>query len=249
MRILWLGNSDDVNALVPEEKRMPSVPERFIEERTGHTPEILVRPLWPSSDMAERAGKWVDDFDPHMVCLYVGAYWYSHRSVPLRVQRKLKIVGGPVATAGRRAAESRAFGERRWFHFLRALALKTIGGDAEFTTQQVFERSEATVRRILAKEDRIVVVRAPTQSHDRKVRPGALSHLAMTRKLERMCQMLHVGFVGWDQPPFAIEKPDHMLGDELHIDEEGQARVGADIGEALAAGWLAVHPRALQREP
>ena len=43
--------------------------------------------------------------------------------------------------------------------------------------------------------------------------------------------------------PFAIEKPDNVLADELHIDEEGQELVGADIGEALAAEWLAVHPK------
>ncbi len=128
MRVLWLDNSDDTNELVPEEERAPAVASRIIEERTGQTPELRVRPLWPSAAMPELAASWAEEFAPEMVCLRVGSYSYSYRSVPLRLERRLGFVGKPMARLGGSAASSRAVGERRIFHAFLELALRTVEG-------------------------------------------------------------------------------------------------------------------------
>jgi hypothetical protein len=242
VRLLWLGSSNDLNPLVDEQQRMPHIAARIIHERTGNAPELEIRPLVPSPRMAELAGDWVDEYDPELVCLYVGAYFYSYRSVPLRVRRRFGPIGKPFAKVGWKAAESRTLGERRWFHFLRGAALRTIGGDAQYTSAQVFSRIEATTRRIIANEDRVLLVRGPTDQYERKLPKGMTTHRSMTKKLEQMCDTLHVAFLGWDDPVLDLSGSGHVLGDGLHYKARAHALIAEPLGEALAKAWLEAHP-------
>jgi len=97
------------------------------------------------------------------------------------------------------------------------------------------------VRKLVANEDRIIVVRGPLVAHPSKQDDGRALHTKMTRRLERMCTSLHVGFVGWDEPPVAQGEAGGTLGDNVHTSAEAHARIAEEIGEAMISAWLATH--------
>ena len=240
MKLLWLGSSNDINPQLPEEARVPSIAATIIEEMTGDRPELTVRAVWPNEAMPGLVADWVERFEPDMVCFYFGSYYYSYRSVPLRVQRLLGPLGKPVAAAGFRAAESPRLEEHPAFHTMRRLALRTIGGDTHFTFEQVIDRYEAAVRRILAmRENTVLLVRGPSDEY-----PGGsrqTSHRRVTKLVEEMCVALHVSFLGWDDPPYVIAASDELLGDGMHYDQGPQAFLGKELERALSKAWLVVH--------
>ena len=106
--------------------------------------------------------RWVEESQPDLVYVNTGSYWFLYRSVPLRVERLLGRVGGErLGDAGARVAKSKRWAYNAPFRFTRRVLQATIGGDTNFTTQQVIDRMSDCVRIAARAEGAVVVVKGP----------------------------------------------------------------------------------------
>lgn len=243
VRILRLGNSTDLDERVPEKERSSWLSAQVFSAATGRSPDLTVRAIWPSPGLPPTLDSWIEKHEPQLVFFAVNAYWFTYRSVPERLKRLLGPLGGPAFVAGARVGRSR-FVETRLFHILRRLAGRLIGGDAPFTPEQVLDVVETCLRKIVANEDVVLVVRGPlaAHSHDmgpRIARENAAAWWKVERGLRRLCSSLHIEYAGMDGPDDA--RGSFGSADLVHPDAKGH-RARADMeGRLMARGWLRVH--------
>ena len=165
MRLLFLGNSDDLNPETPEERRAPHLCAQFLSEATGQPCDVIARAIWPSPDLPDLIDRWLDRYEPDLVLFKITWFWYGYESVPIRIERVLGRLGRPIAAVGLRAAATPTVGHSRPFKFGRRMAHRLIGGDSPFTPKQVIEITELCLRRIIAREGTIVVAKG-TATYD-----------------------------------------------------------------------------------
>ncbi len=235
VRILWLGNSDDLGEYVPLEARAHIVAARLLERELGRPVEVVLRAIWPDPELPRIIDGWMERYDPQLVLFKVNAYWYLYRSVPLQIERKLPWMGRYLGSAGAAAGRRRWLSERRLFHAGRDLLLRTVGGASHFTVPEVVETVEVVTRQILQRESAGLVIHPTldhwaTNPHKQKAAHDAISALAGDR---------HVAYLGADPFDPADRPPkDFYAGrDRLHSNEEASAWLGARQAAALLQAW------------
>jgi len=240
--MLRLGSSNDVFPGLPEEDLAPAVCARILEATLGETVETSVRATWPTDDFAERVRGWLARHEPDVVILRVAPYWYKYDSVPLRVERWLGRAGAPIAKAGTRAAASPRIAYNRPFQALRRACYRFVGGDTNFTTDEVIARSTAVIRSIVAREGVVLVVRHcdggkpfERQYHARSWRRRRKVDAA----LRSLCRDLHVPYLSNMDP--TIEGSDGYF-DGVHLQRDGQRRVGEEEAAAVLAALGSAAP-------
>lgn len=159
MRLLFLGNSDDLNPEIPEDERSPSITGRLLQSLIGEPVEVIARTIWPTPDLPDLLDRWLDRYDPDVILFKVTWFWYGYESVPVRLERVLGRAGKPIAGLGLRAASMPRIGHTCAFKFARRAAHRVIGGDATFTPEQVIETVEACLRRVMAREGIVLQVK------------------------------------------------------------------------------------------
>lgn len=246
MKVLRLCDSDDFDEAVPLESRVWSVAQRAMAAELSTDVETVPRLIWPTSDLPERVEKWLDQYQPDFVLLKVNWYWYGYESVPLRVERVLgPRLGKPLASLGLRAADSRTVGHSPVFKQLRRYAHRFIGGDSPFTTAHVVTVMEAVIRRIIAREDVVLLVKGIGLVGNRDdpatgyyVERFGKKVSTVQGSLRRLCEDLHVT---WIDPVTdgrtGFRDPDQERGDGIHRGEWGYRRVGEREGLAMAREW------------
>jgi hypothetical protein len=246
MRVLRLSNSDDFAGDLAPEARAWHVAGELLAAEIGEPVETTTRTIWPTAAVADLVESWLDRYEPDMVFLKVNWYWYGYESVPLRLRRRLPIVGRPLAAAGDGAQKISWVSRTRAFKAARHVANRAIGGDSNFTCDEVIERVQAVIRRIIVRENIIVIVKGTGGGRDAI---GALGPYYARFKpkreyvedtIEAFCRDLGVHYTGIGRVR-TRDEADLDRGDGVHKGAHGLSRVGVLEGEAMVAAWRAEH--------
>lgn len=249
MIVLRLTNSDDLNESVPAAERVGAIAGNRMSEEIGEPVETVTRVIWATYDLPDRIDKWLDQYKPEFVFMKVNWYWYGYESVPLRIERLLgPRFGKPLARLGVRAAESPTVGTKRPFMIARRYAHRVIGGDSPFTTEHVIAVMEATIRRIIAHEQVVLLVKG-TGRRDGHDDPGTWYYAPALRKkiayvedaLREKCAAMHVAWTDIAaQGRLNPADKDMARGDGIHVGRIGQRAMGEKEGLSMAEAWRAV---------
>ncbi len=243
MRVLRLGNSEDLSPGIQDHERGWYIAARELEKVAGEPVEVIVRPIFPTPELPGLLQKWIDEAQPDFVFLKVTWYWYGYESVPRRIERIFGRVGKPVAKAGLNAAAKPKLAHNRTFRFGRRLAHRIIGGDTQVPTKQVVAIMEDCIRTIIARENIALVVKGTGDG--RREDEGLQGYfdrftkrrLEVEGSIERLCRELHVPYTG--------TRRDHSLpreklgGDLIHRGATAQQRMGMNEGAAMIEAWKA----------
>jgi hypothetical protein len=155
MKVLFLGNSNELYGDIPESERRTSRAARALEEAFGEPVETVVRTIWPTEKLPGTIDKWMRESGPDIVYLNVVAFWFNFQSVPLKVERMLGPLGRPVKDAGIKASQVPWLGHTALFHWLREICQRVIGGATFFEPDEVTEVISDCVRTIVRHEQAV----------------------------------------------------------------------------------------------
>ena len=247
MKVLRLGNSNEFSGGVTEEERAAAVAERILAEGAGEQVETLRKKIWPTPKLPGLVDQWLDEFQPDLVFLKVNVFWFMHESVPLRIERKVPLVGKYIARAGWKAQDAPAVATSPPAQSVRRFVERVVGGDTYFTSKDVFARMETVIRRIVAREEVGLLVEFSQGSRPqpeltaaqvaRKNRRRSEMHAA----IKGLCEDLHVEYFGRDGPRPVEEARLPKAPDGVHHGAERNQQVGARQGEMLLKIWREMH--------
>ncbi len=202
MRVLLLGSSNDTGQWFEGGKKKHEIAQERLEADLGEPVEFVVKGIWPTEDLPGLVEGWIEKHQPDVIYLNTGSYWFLYRSVPLRVKRLLGRVGGEaVGNAGFRVAKSERWAFNPAFRAVRRVLQNTIGGDTNFTTQQVIDRMSECTRIAVRREGAVVVVKGPHgkarhTDRPRQFRRDERERMKLHHALETLCAQLHVTYDG-----------------------------------------------------
>lgn len=243
MKILRLGSSGDRQDDVQPEFLSFKVVEAELSAASGEPVETVLRAIWPSDELPTLIDGWMERYHPELVYFRVNPFWYSYESTPLRLRRKLGPIGGVVSRAGIRAGKSPRLARTRLFRIGRDLALRTVGGDAHFTPDQVLATTEACVASILRHEGVGLLVvgmlgrRLALNDNEAGERRRQQRRLEVHRRLQQLCAARHVRYLGWVEDEAPDTSGPDFAADRLHRNAQGQQAIGAIEAEAVVALW------------
>ncbi|MBI5948479.1 MAG: hypothetical protein HY875_10095 [Chloroflexi bacterium] len=248
MKVLRLGNSNEFSDGVPEEDRAAAVAERILAEGTGLEVQTVRKKIWPTDRLPGLVDEWMDEYQPDLVYLKLNVFWWTHESVPLRIERRVPLVGKYIARAGWKAQDTPVVATSTPGRSLRQVIERRIGGDTYYKPGEVVACMETVIRRIIAHEHAGLLVSGPAGQRprpeltaaqlDRRNRRTSEVH----RPIKALCDDLHVTYVGRDgpRPPDELERSPRGP-DGFHSGVEGNHRMGKKQGEALLALWREMH--------
>lgn len=202
MRVLLLGSSNDTGGWVEGGKKKHEIVQERLSAELGEPVEFIVKGIWPTAELPGLVAGWIERYEPDVVYLNTGSYWFLYRSVPLRMKRLLGRVGGDtVGDAGFRFADSKRWAHNAVFRTIRRALQETIGGDTHFTTQEVIDRMSECARIAVRREGAVVVVKGPhgkarLTRNPRKFRRDERERLKLHTALETLCGQLHIVYDG-----------------------------------------------------
>lgn len=246
MRLLRLGNSYDSDERRVSADSKASVCDRTIFAATGEEVETTVRVIWPEPQLPDLIHTWLERYEPDLVLLVVSSYWFTAASVPLALERRLGRAGRVLGRWGQRAVRNQRLAKNGAFDAVRQGVRKSVGGATHFSPAEVDRVMEASIRRIVAREDVALVVRGPRLPYafDESARARAVAEerrQAVHRAVRDLCGRLHVEYVGYEQALTPQEEPSRFEADMVHGTLEVQREQGAIEGEALVRAWQRMH--------
>lgn len=245
MRVLRLSNSDDFAGDIPVEARPWHIAGEVLAATVGEPVETIARNTWPDPSLPDLVGQWLEKYEPDLVFLKVTWFWYAYESVPLRLKRRLGIVGRPLAAAGDRATQISWLAKTRAFKISRRALHRIIGGDAHFSEDQVIERMKAVIRKAVAREHVVLVVKGTGMGRDDTGTLAGYYDRYRARvervegEIEAFCQLLGVHYMS-AQRKSRVDQDLHR-GDGVHKGAHGLTLVGRREGENMALAWNAAH--------
>ena len=238
MKILRLSNSNDVLSTT----NRPEALREGLEEFLGEPVEIVVKPLWPTENVADVVEKWVAKEQPDLVWVGLVNYWYEYMSVPKRMERLFGRFGKRASDLGFKAADAQWLSNNFAFRTARKALQRTIGGDPHFTPEQVVERMDALARRVLRSEGLVLAMWGP-QAHT-KYSMGRRAEIRdekrrqfIRRSMERLAESLHFEYYGYPEPAWKVHGKPEFAKDHFHY--------STDWGEAAATRELEVMKKAI----
>jgi len=252
MRVLLLGSSNDEGQWFEGGKKRHELAGEKLEAELGEPVEFVVKAIWPDEGLSDVVAKWIAKYEPDIVYLNTGSYWFIYRSVPLRLQRLLGKAGPAVGSAGFRFADSKRWAHNAVFRAVRRTAQATIGGDTHFTPEQVIQRITDCIRVSVRQEGIAVVVKGPhgksthslskrCQARDNRIR------LRVHKAFEAACAQHHVAYDGHETPVRLIERRafgrgttvgDGLHGNEIRHEHEGDVMYrGLRMALEMAGRW------------
>lgn len=240
MRLLRLTNSNDLSPGVPEAQRAPAITERIIAAATGEPVETMNRVIWPGPELPDIVAGWIERFSPDVVLMRASSFWCTYESVPLRLQRRWGRLGAPISRVGFKAGGHPTVAANPAFRRVRKLAVRTVGGETYFTTPEATQIVADVLRRVLAREAIIPIVRGPAHAHDSSGTPaGRLRAEQINREFNTLlaatCQGYHVTYVSATS---TLDNPSYLQNDELHDTAAGHLAIGELEGRAIVEAWL-----------
>ncbi|MEO8541769.1 MAG: hypothetical protein ABI577_18665 [bacterium] len=247
MRVLRVGNSNDDAGGLPEEQRAWHIAARLLSERTGEPVDTILKRGWPTAEFATALGRWMDELEPEFVVLQVNNFWYGHESVPLWFERRFGGAGKSVTRVGKAVGNSPLFAERPWGLFANRTLLRALPGATHFTPAEVAAAMEAAMRKVLAHERAVLMVRGHENwaelpmAGKRHNRRNAARNAAMSVAMREVCDRLHVPY--FERPPVTARELKASLGtSRYHNSAHGEQAIGEFDGEAMASAWMAARP-------
>ncbi|MCC6382893.1 MAG: hypothetical protein IT304_10320, partial [Dehalococcoidia bacterium] len=241
IHLLRLCNSNDTYAGVPEQLRAGAIASDLLAAAAGEPVDTVSRVIWPDPTLPDLVDRWLDRYQPDVVSLKINTFWFAHESVPLKLERRFGSIGKVAGSAGRKAVGVPWVSRGRFFRLLNRVALRTIGGETYFTPDEVMATMEACVRRVLAREHVVLVVRGTEGGREHP----ELSRRAFARYDERrrdvnarmaaLCGDLSIPYVGHGSRRSKDDFRRRAGADGFHNGTEGQRLVGIEEGEVLAA--------------
>jgi hypothetical protein len=247
MRILRLTTSDDLLPMAPGQERGYRIVERALAAETGEPVETIVREIWPTADLPDVVGRWLERYEPDIVSLKVSSFWWTYQSVPLKLERsRLGPVGKLTASAGRRAADTAWLAHSRSMIGLRDGIRRLFGGATHFTADEVIERISLCLRRAFQREGVLLVVRGGLVAETLGCTPATQVREEEARRrvdsaLAALCAELHVHYTGCRAAPPLSWLLTYRQRDRLHQNALGQQRVGEEEARAMIAAWRHAH--------
>jgi hypothetical protein len=246
---LLLGNSNDSGQWMDGKKRHELVRDR-LAELYGEPVEVIPRNIWPRESLADVVDGWIEQYHPDVIYLTMAAYWFSYRSVPLRVKRLMGALGERAGDAGFRVAESPRWAYNRAFRAARAALQSTIGGDTHFTTDEVIDRMQAVIRRCIRHEGLTLAIQGADgrTAYSRSRRGRARDEARRQRvhaAMKAFCAEHHVVYENSETPLWATDRTlaKNRVGDGLHANAEWHAHsanlIAATIQHGLEAAGQA----------
>lgn len=253
MHILLLGSSNDDGEWFEGGKKRHEIAGELLEAELGEPVEFTIKSIWPNENIARVVEGWVEKYQPDVVYLNASSYWFLYRSVPIRVQRLLGRLGKPVGDAGFRLADSKRWAHNAVFRGIRAFLQDTIGGDTNFTPDQVVDRMTECVRVCVRPEGIAVGMKGPHgrskyTNRESQRRRDERTRLEVSRRLEANCKQLHVAYDGVGEEGVRHQdayKRGTTVGDGLH----GNALRHSHEGEVLYRGIRRALEQAGRLEP
>ncbi len=222
MKLLFLGNSNDAGQWFEGGKKRHEILAEQLEVEFGEPVEVIVKSLWPTAKLPSLVAGWVEQSEPDVIYIASSAYWFLYRSVPLRAQRLLGKVGPAAGTAGFKVASSKRWSHNVVFRTARRGLQATVGGDPNFTPEEVAERMCEIIRIAVRREGAAVYVKGPQNKTKYSTTPLGLARdekkrLKVHNAMKTLCAQLHVPYEGTDAPVFdqAVYRSG-KVGDGLH---------------------------------
>ena len=244
MRVVRVGTSNDYVASVPEEQRAWAIAERMLREAAGEPVETILKRAWPTAEFASAVERWMADLEPDFVVFQVNNFWYGHDSVALWFQRRFGRVGTRMTELGLKAGNSKLMTEHRWGQLINRSLLRVMPGETHFTIPQVAQAMEAAMRKVLAREGTLLLVRGNDHweklpmSSKRQNNRNIQRNQAMSAAMRAVCERLRVQY--GELPPIRAGEMGEVLGSaQWHNATEGERRSGEFDGEQMVAAWRA----------
>ena len=244
MLVLRIGTSNDVAGGLPEEQRAWHIASRMLGEASGEPVETILKRAWPTAEIPEHVGRWMDEYHPDVVVLQVSNFWYGHESVPLWLERKFGRAGSYLADAGLKLGKHRWFADNRLAITMSRALVRVLPSATHFTVEQVAVAMEATMQKVLSREGPLLVVRgndhwaklplSTRRSNNRNIARNA----AMSRTMRVICERHHTPYV--ERPVVSEAEMRSMLnGARWHNSTAGERISGEVDGRAMVAAWNA----------
>jgi hypothetical protein len=247
VRILLLGDSNDTGSWVEERARKRVLVQERLAADLGEPVEWVVKGIWPNPDLPALVERWVSESQPDLVYVNTGSYWFLYRSVPLRVKRVLRRFGGEsVGEAGAKVARSRKWAHNAVFRGIRKVLTNTIGGDTNFTTQEVIDRMSDCIRIAARVEGTVVVVKGPKgkarySRTERGFRRDEAERMKLHNALDKLCKQLHITYDGVGEGGVrdtAAYRRGTTIGDGLHADAELHVHEAGELYRGIHQGLV-----------
>lgn len=249
VKLLLIGNSNDVVQWAGTGESTEDALRRLLSEEFHEPAEVTVKSIWPAATFPATLQKWLDRYQPDVVYLNVVGFWFLYESVPLRLERLGGRFGRKLGEAGLKAAGNPALSHNLPFRLLRNLAQRTIGGDTNFTPQQVVDCVSECVRNVVRREGTLLVVSGPGGRNKhavtrRRQQRDEKRRLWVDRALQTLCEQLHVQYEREAAPLWQTgEWKDKHIGDGLHFNSEAKFSRAEKISASVREAWLAEQAR------
>lgn len=248
--LLRLTNSDDFNERIAAPERAPQIAAAEFQDLTGELMTVEQRSVWPSPRLPGLLATWLEDSQPDIVLLRCAAYWVTFRSVPLRVRRLLGPAGKPLVAVGNRSSQVHWLAESGGYRLARKALLRTFGGDTNFAVAEVIDVIEACIRRVLALEGPLLIVRGPQAavSADTSQRSRAWAERRrgeLDSALRSVCEKYHVDYICPPAPQAGAEDDRFYFRDLVHATADLHRIRGREEGQAMARAWIREHAQSV----
>jgi len=248
VKILRLTNSNDVLSTT----NRPEALREALQEFLGEPVEIVVKPLWPTENIADVVEKWVAKEQPDVVWVGLVNYWYEYMSVPKRMERLFGRFGKQASDLGFKAADAQWLSNNFAFRTARRALQRTIGGDSHFTPEQVVERMEAIARRVLRSEGVVLAMWGPNAYTNyaiskRAEKRGEEKRQYIRRNMQRIADALHFEYFSNPEPAWKVDGKPEFAKDHFHYSSNWGETAAAREFEVMKKAILAQRPELVGR--
>ncbi len=246
IRLLRLSNSNEIRPFVPAEEQSIGIAAAALRVASGREVEVTVRALWPDPSLGEAVEHWLDRFEPDIVSVWASAHPFTYELLMAGLERRIGRIARPLVRIANRAGGQPAVVQNgAWRAARRALA---GSGLATPTLEPLAAATavEDALRRVVRREHIAVVVRGPQLAalslDDPAARErGERRRLIVHRHLAKICQQLHIQYIGEeDGRPFR-DRPELFLPDGLHASTVWHAEMAAGEAPELIRAWRELH--------
>jgi hypothetical protein len=243
--VLRCGTSNDRAGAVPLEQRGWKLAEKEVSLAIGEPVETVLKGAWPDHRFPDLIDRWMTELQPDMVVLQVNNFWYGHESAPLWFERRFGRAGKPLNRVGQKVRTSPWFSDNRWAQMFNRRVLAVLPKATHFSIPEVTACMERAMRRILAHEGTVLLVRGnedwavmpmATRGFNRR---NAARNASMSASMRELCEQLRVPY---------FQRPRQAAGDELtqnnagfHNSPEAERQMGAFDSAAMASAWREAH--------
>ena len=254
MKLLWLGNSQDVEGYLPAVQLAPHLVAKRLTEALGEHVKVEVRPIWPTERLPALLESWVEESRPDMVLLVVPTFWCCLESVPLKIRRRFGRFGAPISNIGLKVADTAWLSSNRLYYAAQRLALRTVGGATNFQPDEVVERMHECIRTVVRNEEIVLLVQGLHGLDEHytlaRRRPWAEARReSIDRRLSDFCSDLHVTYHSYQTEGAFHSDRALRFGDRMHLTPAGQEAVARDLVPRLIDTWKGHRPGEARQRP